>query len=153
MCYPYETTPPQDSLTTPDNFALDRLKLSQTLYYKLLTVIVKDEERKITSTNLLTRTATIQVTIDNIIMWGCPTGEGEERGTSNHCRQGHRLQYVIPNGFILRNVFYCMVLCSCMVYCSWYILPLNWFFLNRCTCTCMHSLFIIIEGKILYCIC
>ncbi len=68
MCYPYETTPPQDSLTTPNNFAIDRLKLSQTLYYKLLTVIVKDEEQKITSTNLLTRTATIQVTIDNIIM-------------------------------------------------------------------------------------
>ena len=46
---------------TPDNFALVRLQLSQTLYYKVLAAVVSDEEKKITSSNLLTRSASLQV--------------------------------------------------------------------------------------------
>lgn len=53
----------KDSSLTPDNFAVVRLQLSQSLYYKLLTAIVCDEEKKMAGSSVPARSAAIQVSV------------------------------------------------------------------------------------------
>lgn len=49
-----------DSMNSPDNFALLRLQLSQNLYYKLLSAVGNDEDRKMSFGNVLTRSTSLQ---------------------------------------------------------------------------------------------
>ena len=46
---------------SPDNFALLRLQLSQSLYYKLLSAIVKEEEIKLKHVPTQSKHSAIQV--------------------------------------------------------------------------------------------
>ena len=48
-------------MNSPDNFALLRLQLSQNLYYKLLSAVGNDEDRKMSFGNVPTRSASLQV--------------------------------------------------------------------------------------------
>ena len=48
-------------MNSPDNFALLRLQLSQNLYYKLLSAVGNDEDRKMSFSNVPTRSASLQV--------------------------------------------------------------------------------------------